>query len=239
MELKSLVNLCDIFEVDRVWDLKTLHAVNMTPLLEMSFVSSSTPIRSTSTDLTLEFYAETMKFVEPKWYRLAIVTYRKWLWVKILLGLFVIRIWSFHFKTCHRIIRFDFVVGSTLLFAYLVLTVSDHVWQEFFKPHNSKLQVSNAFKFFNFALTILLFASSLNHFARLVDQLNMLFTFQVRLKHVVISEWLLADLTVQLWLGLTPIIYLRKDSFPWEKWPVCPLLLKGFLNLEFVGFVID
>jgi hypothetical protein len=57
---QCLFNISHIFEVDCIWDLKTLHAVGMSPLLEMLLVSFSTPVGGTTADLAVEFFAKAM-----------------------------------------------------------------------------------------------------------------------------------------------------------------------------------
>jgi hypothetical protein len=77
MEGQGVTDGCDIFEVDSVGYLETLHAISMPPLLKMHLECPSTPVAVISADLALVLYAQTVKLVEPIRYRLSVPTKRK------------------------------------------------------------------------------------------------------------------------------------------------------------------
>lgn len=65
VQFQSMLNLCHIFEVDSVWNSKALHFVGMSPLLEVFFEGSATPVAGAATDLTLEFLAQAVQLKQP------------------------------------------------------------------------------------------------------------------------------------------------------------------------------
>jgi hypothetical protein len=74
MQQKSLFNVCDLVEMYGVWNSQALHAISMTPLLEMLLKCFLAPVAGASADLTFVLLTQTMQLVEPKRNRLPIPT---------------------------------------------------------------------------------------------------------------------------------------------------------------------
>ena len=92
VEGKCVLNLRNIFEVDRVRDAETLHLVGVTPILEVLFEGTSAPVARSATDLTLELFAEAVKFKEPVWDWLSIPAHRQVLRIVLDTVLILIRV---------------------------------------------------------------------------------------------------------------------------------------------------
>ena len=54
-------DLSDVLEVNRVWDSEALHAVSVSPLLEVLLEGTPAPVAGTTANLTLELFAKTMQ----------------------------------------------------------------------------------------------------------------------------------------------------------------------------------
>ena len=60
VQSQSVFDFSDVFEVNSIGDAQTFHLVSVAPLLEMLFEGTTTPVASSSTDLTLEFFAKSV-----------------------------------------------------------------------------------------------------------------------------------------------------------------------------------
>jgi hypothetical protein len=76
-----MFNFSNILEMNGVRNFKALHAVSMSPLLEVLLKCPPAPIACATANLALELNTESMKFVEPQGNRLAVPTHGKVLWV--------------------------------------------------------------------------------------------------------------------------------------------------------------
>lgn len=63
MQGECIIDGGDIFEMNRVGNLEALHAVSVSPLLEVHFECSSTPIAVVSTNLAFVLDSEAMQLV--------------------------------------------------------------------------------------------------------------------------------------------------------------------------------
>jgi hypothetical protein len=88
MQFQCMLDISDILEMNSVRDLQALHSISMSPLLEMSLKGSSSPVRSSSTDLALKLQPQSVKLVQPVGNWLTIPAHWQVLW--IILGLVVI-----------------------------------------------------------------------------------------------------------------------------------------------------
>jgi len=69
---------------------ETFHPIGMSPLLEMPFERSPTPVTIIPADLTFIFYPKSMQLVQPIWNRLPIPAQRQIL--RVIRLLFVLRV---------------------------------------------------------------------------------------------------------------------------------------------------
>lgn len=93
MQAQSVLNLGHVFEMLRVGNAQTLHAVSMAPLLEMLFESASTPVAGPPTDLALVLLPEAVQLIQPVGNRFAVPPHGQRLRVVLQLVL-VIRVYS-------------------------------------------------------------------------------------------------------------------------------------------------
>ena len=60
-----MFNLCNIFEVNRIWDTEALHLVGVTPILEVLLESPTAPVAGTTANLALELLTQAVQLEEP------------------------------------------------------------------------------------------------------------------------------------------------------------------------------
>jgi len=77
VQTQRLLNPSHIFEVTRVRNPQTLHAVGVTPLLKMFLECTSAPVGCPATNFTLKLFTQTMQLIQPVGYRLSIPSHRK------------------------------------------------------------------------------------------------------------------------------------------------------------------
>lgn len=77
VEFERVLDLGDVFEVDRVGDAEALHFVGVAPLLEVLFEGTPTPVARTSADLALELFSKTVQFEKPVGDRFAVPAHGK------------------------------------------------------------------------------------------------------------------------------------------------------------------
>lgn len=130
VQTQRLLNPRHIFEVTRVRDPQTLHAVGVTPLLEMFLEGTSAPVGCPTTNLTLKLFTQTMQLIQPVGYRLSIPSHRQRLRIILQPLLILIRVLGAahsrrflqHF-CCGELstLFFDLGVAARLLLADLIL----------------------------------------------------------------------------------------------------------------------
>lgn len=130
-----MFNLCHIFKVNGVWNSKALHFVCMSPLLEVFFEGSATPVAGPSTDLTLEFLTQAVQLKQPVRDWFSIPAHRQVLRVVLHAVVLVIRINSCAL-VCQQLLRIEnvflclnFLVTRGLLFADLILSLLENLTQ--------------------------------------------------------------------------------------------------------------
>ena len=96
VELEGMLDLCDVFEVDRVGDAEALHLVGVAPLLEMLFEGATAPVAGTPADLTLELLAQAVQFEEPVGDWLTVPAHWQVLWVVLHLVFVVVGVLCCH-----------------------------------------------------------------------------------------------------------------------------------------------
>jgi hypothetical protein len=77
VQSECMLDVCDILEMDSVWNLETLHSIGVSPFLEMLLKRAGTPVACSTANLTLEFNPQAMQFVEPVRYGPSIPTHWK------------------------------------------------------------------------------------------------------------------------------------------------------------------
>lgn len=244
MELQSMFDLSHVFEMRGVGNMQALHTVCMTPLLEMLFKRSSTPIACAATNLALKFLAQTVQLVKPVRYRFTVPAHRQILRV-VFQPIFFIWVTSARhcrlskdLSRCHgSSFSFKFLKRAWLLLSNLIHRLLPQVGHQSFQPQNPSFWSRNLHQLLNLSsgefwrsfLCILRFRLGR------VYRLYMSLPFLVKMEHALIQECFVAKTTVKLVLGDWVRHCLshnsRNKSLPPEQRPLLPFRLKHLLCL--------